>query len=165
MIDKGKNEIVIAGDMNLDLLKYASHLPTANYLDLAIEHKLVPRIVRPTRIKKQSATLIDHIFTRDSEINLASGIINTEIAGNSGYTDHFPIFTFLKKRSQRPDKNETFTRTFFTPDNTKTRRERLLQENWEEVYAHDNPDTIYDLIQAKYGKHYHETKTVKTSLT
>ena len=52
--DKGNNEIILAGDMNLDLLKYENHLPTANYIDLVICHKLLPRIVRPTRIKKQS---------------------------------------------------------------------------------------------------------------
>ena len=81
--------------MNLDLLKYESHPPTSDYLDLITGHKILPRIVRPTRIKKQSATLIDHILTRDNDNTIVSGIIDTEIAGNCGYTNHFPIFTIL----------------------------------------------------------------------
>ena len=93
-IDKSKSEVVLTGDLNLDLLKYENHLPTANYLDLVINHKLLPRIVRPTRIKKQSATLIDHIFTKDDKIHLVSGIIDTELAGNSGYTDHLQYLPF-----------------------------------------------------------------------
>ena len=105
-VDKKKKELVIAGDINLDLLKYETHLPTANYIDLAIHHKLLPRIVRPTRIKKQSATLIDHILTRDSENNVISGIIATEIAGTSGYTDHFPTFTVLRTNATRKLKQD-----------------------------------------------------------
>ena len=161
VIDKRRNEIVIAGDMNLDLLKYETHLPTANYLDLIIDHRLLPRIVRPTRIKKKSATLIDHIMTKDSDISLASGIIDTEIAGNSGYTDHFPTFTVLKAKATKK-KKETFIKSYFTPEGNVKRKEKLAQENWAEVYASDDPNTIYDLIQVKYGEHYHETKTTKT---
>ena len=82
-VDKSKNELVIAGDFNLDLLKYESHAPTASYLDSLTERRLLPRIVRPTRIKKQSATLIDHIFTQDNDNTVLSGIIDTEIAGNT----------------------------------------------------------------------------------
>ena len=95
-VDKAKNEIIIAGDMNLDLLKYDKHLPTSKYLDLMVNHQLLPRIVRPTRIKNQSATLIDHIFTRNNPITLVSGIIEMELAGSCGYTDHKPVFTVLK---------------------------------------------------------------------
>ena len=65
--DKRKHELIIAGDLNLDLLKYEHHLPTANYIDLLTQHGLLPRIVRPTRIKKQSATLIDHILTKNNK--------------------------------------------------------------------------------------------------
>ena len=94
--NKRNNEVIIAGDFNLDLLKYDTHQPTACYLELVTEQKLLPRIVRPTRIKKQSATLIDHILSSDPGSTLTSGIIDTEIAGGSGYTDHFPTFTVLK---------------------------------------------------------------------
>ena len=75
---------VLAGDFNLDLLKYEHHPPTASYLHLLTERKLLPRIVRPTRIKKQSATLIDHIFTRDNDNIISCGIIDTEISGKNG---------------------------------------------------------------------------------
>ena len=164
VIDKRKNEIVIAGDMNLDLLKYESYQHTAHYLDLVTSHELLPRIVRPTRIQKRSATLLDHILTKDSEISLASGIIDTEIAGNSGYTDHFPTFTILKSKSILK-KNRTFTKSYFTPEGNISRKEKLSQENWAEAYASDDPNIIYDLIQEKYGQHYHGTKTTRTCKT
>ena len=161
-IDKKKNEIVLTGDMNLDLLKYDSHSATGNYLDLLCQHKLLPRIVRPTRIKKQSATLIDHFFTRDNEKTLRSGIINTEIAGNSGYTDHFPIFIIMKAKVPRKNSNETITKSFFSQSNHTDRKVKLAGEDWSEVYQADDPNLIYDMILEKYGKHYNENKTTKT---
>ena len=100
--------------MNLDLLKYDSHIATGNYLDLMSQHKLIPRIVRPTRIKKQSATLIDHIFTKDNEISIRGGIIDTEIAGNCGYTDHYPTFLVMKSKVQKIKENGPIEKCFFT---------------------------------------------------
>ena len=161
-IDKKKNEIVLTGDMNLDLLRYDSHPATGSYLDLLSQHKLLPRIVRPTRIKKQSATLIDHFFTRDNEKTLRGGIINTEIAGNCGYTDHFPIFIIMKAKVPRKNSNETITKTFFSKTNHTDRKEKLAIEDWSEIYQQEDPNLIYDMILEKYGKHYHENKTTKT---
>ena len=124
-VDKKRNELVLAGDINLDLLKYETHLPTANYIDVAIHHKLLPRIVRPTRIKKQSATLIDHILTKDSGISIVSGIIDTEIAGTSGFTDHFPTFTILRTNTDKKVKREHIVKSFFTQENSQLRKDRL----------------------------------------
>ena len=161
-VDKKKNEIVLTGDTNLDLLKYDSHQATGNYLDLLSQHKLLPRIVRPTRIKKQSATLIDHFFTRDNANTLRSGIINTEIAGNCGFTDHFPIFLIMKVNVPRSKSNDTITKSFFSNDNHAERKEKLAGEDWSEVYLAEDPNSIYDMIITKYGKHYHENKTTRT---
>ena len=161
-VDKKRNELVLAGDINLDLLKYETHLPTANYIDVAIHHKLLPRIVRPTRIKKQSATLIDHILTKDSGISIVSGIIDTEIAGTSGFTDHFPTFTILRTNTDKKVKREHIVKSFFTQENSQLRKDRLRRENWTEVLDQDDPNVIYDMIQERYGHHYNETKTTKT---
>ena len=160
-LDKRKNEPIIAGDFNLDLLNYERHLPTANYLDLITEHRFLPKIVRPTRIKKQSATLIDHILLKDNSLDLGCGIIDTEIAGNHGYTDHFPTFIVLKTKTEKKNKKETFTKSFFTQAGHIRRKEGLLAEDWTEVYSTDDPNKIFDLIESKYAKHYHQNKTIK----
>ena len=74
-VDKPNNEIIVTGDMNLDLLKYERHLPTSRYLDIMTTHSMLPTIVRPTRIKNKSATLIDHIFTRNNALFPVCGIL------------------------------------------------------------------------------------------
>ena len=162
LIDKKKYEVIVAGDMNLDLLKYDCHEPTANYLDILSQHKFLPRIVRPTRIKKQSATLIDHIFTWENSSYLKSGIIDTEIAGNHGYTDHFPTFLVLRTSLSSHKTTNPVQRTYFTKKNHDERKENLQNEDWSELFQLDDANAIYDLMLEKYGLHYHENKTVKT---
>ena len=123
-IDKPSNEIIIAGDMNLDLLKYETHPQTAQYLDIMSSHRLLPQIVRPTRIKHQSATLIDHIFTRGNDISLMSGILDLELAGNSGYTDHKPTFIFLKAKIPPKKYSQLANFSFFTVEVESVKRRR-----------------------------------------
>ena len=161
-IDKPNSEMVILGDMNLDLLKYENHLPTSQYLDIMTNHQTLPRIVRPTRIKNKSATLIDHIFTRDNPITLVSGIIDTELAGSCGYTDHKPVFTVLRARVPKKDRKATIVTSYFTQEGTQKRREGLRAQNWGMIIADTDPDTIYDDIVAIYGNHYHTNITKKT---
>ena len=156
------NEVIIAGDFNLDLLKYETHPPTASYLDTLTERRFLPRIVRPTRIKKQSATLIDHIFTKDNSSTLTSGIIDTEIAGNNGYTDHLPTFIILKASVPKKKEQKRFNVSYFTSDGHKKRRLGLMNENWDQIYQSEDPNFVYDALQETYGLHYENSKTTKS---
>ena len=61
-VKKSNLPCFIAGDVNIDLVKYNSHNPTSNYLDNLLMYNYVPTIVMPTRITDKSATLIDHIY-------------------------------------------------------------------------------------------------------
>ena len=161
LLDKRTNEIVVTGDLNLDLLKYENHLPTAEYLDLMIAHKLLPRISRPSRIKKQSATLIDHIFTRDNDRTILSGILSAEIAGSHGYTDHFPVFSIIKIKPKAKEKTKLIRKCYFTAAGCLKRREGLRGEDWGGVYRESDANRAYDLIQEKYHKHYNNALTIK----
>jgi len=159
-IDKNSNEIIVSGDMNLDLLKYESHTPTSRYLDIMVAHKLLPAIVRPTRIKNSSATLIDHFFTR-GEDTMGSGILLSEITGNYGQTDHFPIFCILRLKPEINKKDKFFLKSFFTTDGHKKRREGLKKHNWQNLYSKNDPNEIYDQIQETYCMHYQQNLTTK----
>ena len=160
-VDKPKNEIIVTGDMNLDLLKYESHLPTSRYLDIMTTHRMLPRIVRPTRIKNKSATLIDHVFTRNNTLYPVCGIIDTELAGNCGYTDHKPVFAILKSTAPRVEKRPLRTISYFSQEGQNKRRQGLLNENWNDILAETNPNIIYDKMIEKYDYHYKTNMTTK----
>ena len=69
---------------------------------------------------------------------------------------------FVKTNVKKAEKTDSFTTSFFTPDDNIKRRERLTNENWDVLYELTDPDAIYDCLQEIYGKHYNETKTTKT---
>ena len=158
--DKRSTNLIITGDLNLDLLKYQSHRITAEYLDLMISHNLLPVITRPTRIKHTSATLIDHIFLQTE--GLDSFILTTELAGSHGYTDHYPVMCLLPINRITVTKPMTFTKKYFTSDGHKARREGLRRENWNDMYSMEDPNEAYQLLHDKYCKHYFNCLTTKT---
>ena len=160
LFDKKSNELILAGDLNLDLLKYQLHKQTADYIDILVSHQMLPYIVRPTRIKHSSATLIDHIFMKGNR-NVVSGILATEIAGSHGYTDHFPVFCIIDLKI-RETPGTPFVKRYFTSDGHRKRREGLVYEDWSELYQENDPNTIYDSIQSKYCSHYNQNLTSKT---
>ena len=53
---------IVAGDMNIDLVKNTTNKQTSDYWEMLITHNFLPTILMPTRIKNTSATLIDHIY-------------------------------------------------------------------------------------------------------
>ena len=52
----------LMGDYNINLLNYGKHVETNEFVDMLHSHSFISFINRPTRIKKQSATLIENIF-------------------------------------------------------------------------------------------------------
>ena len=88
-LDKLKSEkkgTYLSGDYTNNLLNTYKHVPTAEFLNTMFSYFMYPFINRPTRCIKQSATLIDNIYSNIFEHDNLTGIFYTDI------TDHFPIF-------------------------------------------------------------------------
>ena len=77
----------LMGDYNINLLNYENHQHTSGFIDQLHSNSLISLINKPTRVKKQSATLIDNIFTNslNDMDHTIQGIIYSDIS------DHFPI--------------------------------------------------------------------------
>ena len=91
LLSKAKAEkkiIHILGDFNINLLNADSHSGTQNFLDIMYSSSLLPTITKPTRVTKNSATLIDNIFSNSllCTQKIMTGILYCD---NS---DHFPVF-------------------------------------------------------------------------
>ena len=89
----------LVGDLNLNLFDYHSNAKVGNFVNLILQHNLVPIVNKPNRVTKNNATLIDYIIPNSftDQENL-TGILKTVIS------DHFPIFTFSVKH--RLDSND-----------------------------------------------------------
>jgi len=79
----------ICGDFNLNLMNYASHACTNEFLNNMVSSGFRPLITSPTRLTGHSSTLIDNIFSNALTYNENSGILYADVS------DHLPIF-FLR---------------------------------------------------------------------
>lgn len=76
-------EIILAGDFNINLIKYNDHSLTNHFLNTLISHSFLPLITLPSRITQTSATLIDNIFSNRQTNFFESGLIYSSISARS----------------------------------------------------------------------------------
>ena len=91
----GRQQCYIMGDFNLDLLKHEKHPPTEQFLDMMYANAFIPLINRPTRIIKETSTLIDNIFTNNYD-----GTLQTDIS------DHYIVFHLSESDIINSQKNK-----------------------------------------------------------
>ena len=78
------------GDFNVNLLNYESHTEPNDFLNTMISQYLLTHILQSTRMADHSATVIDNIFSNNTERNTLSGSILSRIS------DHFPQFLVIR---------------------------------------------------------------------
>ena len=96
------------GDFNINLLDYASHTPTSDFVNNFFSHSLLPCIHHPTRVSEYSASVIDNIYTNATNATITSGNILMQI------TDHFPQFFILRNAQINHNKLESFKYDYTT---------------------------------------------------
>ena len=92
-LSKEQNKkIFLIGDFNIDLLNFENSEYINQFIDDITSASLQPQILQPSRIFKNSKTLIDNIFC-----NIPHTQIKNAISGNitSTLSDHLPQFFFL----------------------------------------------------------------------
>ena len=86
-ITKTNQTFYLCGDFNVNISPESSNPSANDFLNMILGNSSFPTITIPTRVTKNSKTIIDNIITNDSNIILP-GIIQTDIS------DHFVIFSF-----------------------------------------------------------------------
>ena len=81
-IDDENKEMHILGDLNCDMLKTGSAVPTKKLKSYEL-YQLSQLIDEATRVTMTSASLIDHIVTNKPEKISDSGVIHTGISNHS----------------------------------------------------------------------------------
>ena len=59
-----KNEVIITGDFNINLLKIYERELFSEFLDTLVTHSFIPKITFPTRLTQTAGTLIDNLFCK-----------------------------------------------------------------------------------------------------
>ena len=97
------------------------------------DKNLYPTISRPTRVTKNSATLIDNLFISENLIdNYRSGILVNDMS------DHLPCLLTIQN-SEQDTKGHNMIITHDLNDTKLTNiRQDLSKVNWHECLYHDN---------------------------
>ena len=83
--------IILGMDHNMDLLHCDKHQKTEDFVQINLDHLMFPTITRPTRITKNTATLIDNIIiTQNCCSSYESNVLIDDIS------DHLPSVCILK---------------------------------------------------------------------
>ena len=147
----------MGGDFNINLLRYGSNNIVSKFVETVYASCLLPSIFLPTRVTKNSSTLIDNIFVNHSSLKL-NGLIRFDIS------DHYPVFVILPQLAQFGDahnlNNSNHPVQFFRPLN-KGAIDRLNfnldKESWEFIISdttvNDDYDKFISVIQIAVNKH------------
>lgn len=139
MFDKlnDKKVQIVCGDFNIDLLNPNGHKRTTDFIHTMYSNSLFPVIIKPSRITTDTATLIDNIFTNTIESKIVGGLLINDIS------DHLPVFAIFQIKNENRSNTCKLIR-HRTPEAIAALKVDLKKQNWNEVYANDDPNKAYE---------------------
>ena len=129
-------------------MNYDQHSLTNEYLDSFSSHMLLPHIVQPTRIRNNSKTLIDNIYSNVITPNNISGNITATIS------DHLPQFLIAPDIFSKPLSTKM---NIFETDWSKFDQENFILDylsvDWENLIKSNcgNVDQSFVSFLAKFN--------------
>ena len=150
---KKASEIILLGDLNINLLNHDKHPQTQNYLETLLGHGMLPLITLPTRITPTSSTLIDHIFTSLKHDSFDSGIIYSAIS------DHLAIFHIRPMQLKTSKSKDTVHMRKINARNTDRFKDSLSNTDWTRIY-NETPSSafneFYKILDDRFEEHFPE---------
>jgi len=142
-------DVVLAGDFNIDVLKYSNCNFATSYIDTLFSNGYLQLFTKPTRVSGNHASCIDHFVS-----NICLPVYET-CAVLSRISDHFPIFLFLNKsKSRAPAKNITIRD--FSDRNIELFKQNLSITDWDDILEQEDAEGAYNTFHSKFFKLYDE---------
>ena len=116
----------------------------------------MPLINLPTRITRDTATIIDNIFTNNltSPEGSLRGILVTDIS------DHFPVFYVSPILNRCDIEMKAYTKKY-SYRKKRAFMEAISETDWSEIYSITDTQTIFSRFYSKfinlYNKHFSKT--------
>lgn len=142
--------IFVCGDFNIDLMKSNEHIKTKEFVDIMFSLSFYPLIVKPSRITKDSATLIDNIFTNVMDEKIISGLLVTDVS------DHLPVFAALEMKNKlklRENRHAYNLVRKKSPEAILALKADLGSHDWQEVYVEDTNEA-YNAFLGTFLSYY-----------
>ena len=134
--------LIIGLDHNLDLIKHAKHRPTNKFIELNLEHQLLPTITKPTRITRTTATLLANIIIgRTFQSEYESNIVVNYMS------DHLPCLLKIKDPSIFTKPPQKITIRGLNYEKVSDLNNKLLEINWDDMLVNCSVTEQYTKFQ------------------
>jgi hypothetical protein len=146
LLTKIKNEnktVYLLGDFNINLLEHQNHLPTSDFIDSMYTSSLFPFITKPTRISKNTATLIDNIFCNDITKKYFNGVLYTDIS------DHLPVFC-INIDCKRENRSITSKTRIISDKTIEKFGSEITMVDWQNVLSNNNGPEAFNHFYEKF---------------
>ena len=145
-INGSTNDIIMAGDFNIDLLKLNTDNPSLDFFNLCASQGFSPEITLPTRLTDTSATIIDNYFCRLSTRSYKrnAGVLTNHISDHQGY-----FLTFDNIHKTKSKNNSKYIEIIERPRNFYDRvKNDLVSKNFADILSPDNdPNRNYEILE------------------
>jgi len=144
--------LYLMGDFNINLLNYDKHLPTSNFLDILYANSILPTTTKPTRVTKNSATLIDNIFcsVKVLESSTFGGVLVTDVS------DHYPIF-HINYSNGIPVQQDPKKVRNFCQKNIDSFVSKCRQIDWTSVTNTNDPEVSFSTLYSQLLKQFQDS--------
>ena len=153
-----KRNIILLGDLNINLLEYITHAPTNQFLTNMQSQRFNPIICRATRFpfegQRGSPSLLDHIFTSFIS-RFSTGILKHE------FSDHFPTFLYIPIAQSQ---NNTIIHKhirILNHTNKLNFKNSLVNTNWNNIIHNNDVNIDCDQVIRHINQIYNETCPLK----
>ena len=140
----------------MNFKNHSKHPPTKEFIDINLYNNLIPTITKPTRITRNSATLIDNIIVgkqfHDYEANI----------GISDISDHLPLI--LKSYQSKLYKRQPLSliTRVISEQNCETINSKLQDIDWNMELLDKSASEAYTCFQMKVQEILDTEVPVKT---
>ena len=139
------------GDFNINLLDVKNHSASAEILDTLFSNFMFHFITKPTRVTKNSCTLIDNIFHNYiSNSSIIKGILFTDIS------DHFPVFLISPDEKLNVEPETKGTRDF-SDKNIDKFRNKLGDVNWNLLLEEKDGEAAFNTFYTTFLDIYEQS--------
>ena len=140
--DYSNMRCVMMGDFNLNMLRVNSGTITHEFLSTMYSYGYMPQILRPTRVVRGSATLIDQVWVNDETLLINSGIVKSSIS------DHFPVFIDIVGNSSTTLSSVQVyqSRRVVNAECKENFNRELSQVDWGPVLSTQCADQVYTML-------------------
>ena len=149
-------KVIIGLDHNMDFKNHSKHLPTKELIDINLDNNLIPTITKPTRITRNSSTLIDNIIVGKQFHDYKANIRISDIS------DHLPLILksyppkLYKRQPLSPIKRD------ISEQKCETINSRLQDIDWNMELLDKSANEAYTCFQMKVQEILDTEVPVKT---